>query len=201
MTDKKEKTLVVIKPDGVQRSLIGEVIKRYERAGLKLVALKMFVPEPGFVEKHYLLDPEWKQKTGEKTIAAYKEKGLEHPAGEDAIKAADVILAGLKKYLSAGPVVAMVWEGINAVGIVRKITGGTEPLTSDVGTIRGDYTIDSYKLSDIDGRSVRNIVHASGSVDEANQEIPIWFKNEEIQDYKLVQERILYDVDLDGILE
>jgi len=118
MTDKKEKTLVVIKPDGVQRSLIGEVIGRYERAGLKLVALKMFVPGPDFVEEHYLLDSEWKQKTGQKTIDAYKEKGLEHPAGEDAIKAADVILAGLKKYLSAGPVVAMVWEGINAVGIV-----------------------------------------------------------------------------------
>lgn len=201
MTDKKERTLVVIKPDGVQRSLIGEVIKRYEQAGLKLVALKMFVPEADFVEKHYLLDSQWKQNTGQKTIDAYKEKGMEHPAGDDPIKAADTILAGLKKYLSAGPVVAMVWEGINAVGIVRKITGGTEPLTSDVGTIRGDYTIDSYKLADVDGRSVRNIVHASGSTDEANQEIDLWFTAKDLHDYKLVQERILYDVDLDGILE
>ena len=201
MTDKREKTLVVIKPDGVQRSLIGEVIKRYEQAGLKLTGLKMFVPNADFVEKHYLLDPSWKQNTGQKTIDAYKEKGMEHPAGDDPIKAADAILAGLKKYLSAGPVVAMVWEGINAVGIVRKITGGTEPLTSDVGTIRGDYTIDSYKLADVDGRSVRNIVHASGSVDEANNEIDLWFTKEEIHQYKLVQERILYDVDLDGILE
>jgi nucleoside-diphosphate kinase len=201
MTDKKEKTLVVIKPDGVQRSLIGEIVKRYEQAGLKLAGLKMFVPEADFVEKHYLLDSEWKNNTGQKTIDAYKEKGIVHPAGDDPIKAADTILAGLRSYLASGPVVAMIWEGINAVGIVRKITGGTEPLTSDVGTIRGDYTIDSYKLADVDGRSVRNLVHASGTVDEANQEIALWFEEEEIHNYKLVQESILYDVNLDGILE
>ena len=201
MTDKKERTLVVVKPDGVQRSLIGEIIKRYEKTGLKLIALKMFVPDADFVEKHYTLDPTWKERAGEKTIAAYKEKGLEHPAGEDAIKAGETILDGLKKYLVSGPVVAMVWEGINSVGVVRKITGGTEPLTSDVGTIRGDFTIDSYKLADVDTRSVRNLVHASGSVDEAKDEIKLWFDEKELNNYRLVQEAILYDVNLDGILE
>ncbi|MBU2101523.1 nucleoside-diphosphate kinase [Patescibacteria group bacterium] len=201
MTDKKERTLVVIKPDGIQRSLIGEIVKRYERAGLKLVGIKMFVPESGFVEKHYLLDPGWKESVGKKTLEAYKDKGLEHPAGDDPIKAADTIIEALKKYLSSGPVIAMVWEGINSVGVVRKITGGTEPLTSDVGTIRGDYTIDSYKLADVDGRSVRNLVHASGSPEEAKNEIKLWFSEKELLDYRLVQEAILYDVNLDGILE
>jgi nucleoside-diphosphate kinase len=195
-----EQTLVVIKPDGIQRSLIGEIVKRYERLGLKLVALKMMVPTPEFVEKHYTLDPTWRMKNGEKTIKAYKDKG-EKPLSDDPMEMSGITLTNLKKYLSSGPVVPMVWQGANAVSIVRKITGGTEPLTSDVGTIRGDFVIDSYKMSDFGGRSVRNLIHASGSVQEAEKEIALWFKKEEIIKYKLVQEHILYDVNLDGILE
>ena len=95
----------------------------------------------------------------------------------------------------------MVWQGAHAVKIVRKLTGGTEPLTSDVGTIRGDYVLDSYQMSDSDGRSIRNLVHASGSVKEAEDEIKHWFKKNEFFNYKLVQEQILYDVNMDGILE
>jgi nucleoside-diphosphate kinase len=110
-------------------------------------------------------------------------------------------LENLKKYFTSGPVVAMVWEGMHACGIVRKITGGTEPLTSDVGTIRGDFTIDSYEFADTFDRSVRNIVHASGSYEEAQKEIKVWFSDDEILKYRLIAERILYDVNLDGILE
>jgi len=198
---KSERTLVVIKPDGVQRGLIGEVIKRYERTGLKLVGVKTFVPTDEFAEKHYLLDPSWKKNAGEKVLKAYEAKGLKHPAGDDPIAIGDIILGVLKKYIASGPVVAMVWEGLHAVGIVRKITGGTEPLTSDVGTIRGDFTIDSYQFADVSGRAVRNIVHSSGSVEEAQQEIALWFSEKELVSYKLVQESILYDVNLDGILE
>jgi nucleoside-diphosphate kinase len=95
----------------------------------------------------------------------------------------------------------MVWEGAHVVEIVRKITGGTEPRSSDVGTIRGDYVLDSYTMADIDDRSVRNLVHASGSNEEAVKEINHWFKPSELIDYKLIQEKILYDVNLDGILE
>jgi len=195
-----EKTLVVIKPDGIQRSLIGEIIRRYERIGLKLIGLKIFVPQADFIEKHYTLDPEWRMKNGEKTIQAYKDKG-ENPPTEDPMEMSGMTLERLKKYMSSGPVVAMVWQGANAVKIVRKITGGTEPLTSDVGTIRGDYVLDSYQVSDLGGRSVRNLVHASGSVKEAEDEISLWFRPEELVKYNLVQERILYDVNLDGILE
>lgn len=197
---KQEKTLVIIKPDGVQRSLIGEIIKRYERSGLKLVALKLVVPQGEMVRKHYLVDPEWTRKVGEKSIKAYENKGLKAPYG-DPIKCGESVLERLIKYLTSGPVLAMVWQGSKAVGITRKITGGTEPLTSDVGTIRGDFTVDSYDLSDTDERAIRNLIHASSSVDEAEKEIPLWFQPEEIISYRLVQEQILYDVNLDGILE
>lgn len=197
---KKERTLAVIKPDGVQRSLIGEIIKRYERSGLKLVGLKMLVPTPEFVRKHYMSNPEWLEKTGTKAIESYKKKG-KTPPSEDPRKIAGIVLDNLSKYLSSGPVIAMVWQGVNAVGIVRKITGGTEPLTSDIGTIRGDFVIDSYEISDTDGRAVRNLVHASGTPEEAKKEIALWFKPEELFNYRLICDEILYDVNLDGILE
>jgi nucleoside-diphosphate kinase len=197
---KKDRTLVIIKPDAVQRSLIGEITKRYEQVGLKLVALKMLVPTPEQIEKHYTLDPQWRRVTGEKTIKGYTDKGLVPPE-TDPLKVTEVLLGRLKKYMTAGPVIAMIWEGAHAVGIVRKLTGGTEPLTSDVGSIRGDYVLDSYQMTDIDSRSIRNLVHASGSNAEAEMEIKHWFTEKEIIDYRLVQEQILYDVNLDGILE
>ncbi len=198
---KKERTLVIVKPDGVQRNLIGEVIKRYERAGLKLVAIKMMVPTAEYIEKHYTLDPEWRRITGEKTIASYVSKG-ETPWTTDPYEVTDAVLKGLKKFMVSGPVIPMVWEGMHAVEIVRKITGGTEPRGSaDVGTIRGDFSIDSYAVSDQDKRSVRNIVHASGNTKEADMEIKHWFNENELINYHLIQEQILYDVDIKGIFE
>ena len=196
----KERTLVIIKPDGVQRTLIGEIIKRYERTGLKLVALKMIVPDAGKIEKHYLTDPEWKKKVGEKSISAYQKRGVTPPA-TDPEEVGSKVLERLKKYMTSGPVIAMIWQGNQAVGIVRKITGGTEPLTSDVGTIRGDLTIDSYQISDTDDRPIRNLIHASGTLEDAEKEIVLWFSEKEIINYRLIQEQILYDVNLDGILE
>jgi len=197
---KEEKTLIIIKPDGVQRSLIGEIIKRYEQIGLKLVGLKLTVPTEEHIEKHYTLDPEWRRITGEKTIDGYKKKGMKPPT-EDPLEVTATVLKNLRKYMTSGPVIVMVWQGAHAVGIVRKITGGTEPLTSDVGTIRGDLVLDSYQMSDTDGRAVRNLIHASGSTEEAENEINHWFKKEELINYRLVGEQILYDVNLDGILE
>jgi nucleoside-diphosphate kinase len=197
---KQERTLVVVKPDGVQRSLIGEVIGRFEKVGLKLVAMKMLVPTEEHVEKHYTLDPEWRRLTGEKTIASYAKKG-EKFWTEDPLEVTKVLLEKLKKYMTSGPVVAMVWQGAHATELVRKIVGGTEPRTSDVGTIRGDYVLDSYIMSDNDGRAVRNLIHASGSAKESEAEIKHWFKENELVNYKLIAEQILYDVNLDGLLE
>lgn len=197
---KEERTLVVIKPDGIQRSLIGEIVKRYEKIGLKLVGLKMLVPTTEFIEKHYTLDPEWRRITGEKRIKAAKDKG-EKPPSEDPFEITNIVLEKLKKYMTSGPVIAMVWQGAHSVELVRKITGGTEPRTSDVGTIRGDFVIDSYNMADDDGRAVRNLIHASGTVAEAENEIRHWFNESELMNYRLIQEQILYDVNLDGLLE
>ncbi|MEI8123880.1 MAG: nucleoside-diphosphate kinase [bacterium] len=197
---KNERTFVIIKPDGVQRSLIGEVIGRFERIGLKLVAMKMVLPTAEMAKKHYTLDPEWVRKVGEKSIANYGKKGLTPPSN-DPLEIGNKVLGNLINYMTSGPVVAMAWQGAHAVGIVRKIVGGTEPLTSDVGTIRGDFVLDSYQISDADGRAVRNIIHASGSVDEAKGEIDLWFNDKEVIKYRHIQDAILYDVDLDGILE
>lgn len=198
---KEDRTLVIIKPDGVQRALIGEIVKRYERVGLKLVGIKMLVPTAEHVEAHYTLDANWRRVTGEKSIKAYTDKGKEHPLGNDPLKVTDMILKKLKLYMTSGPVIAMVWQGAHAAPLVRKITGSTEPLSSDVGTIRGDFVLDSYQMSDADARSVRNLVHASGSAEEAEMEIPHWFKSEELVSYKHLHEAILYDVNLDGILD
>jgi len=196
----KERTLVLIKPDGVQRSLIGQIVQRYEQTGLKLVGLKFFIPSPELVKKHYLVVDTWLESVGQKAKEAYLKKGLKPPF-EDPKKCGQQVLKRLEKYLSSGPIVAMIWQGNEAVGIIRKITGGTEPLISDVGTIRGDLTIDSYQLADTGDRAVRNLIHASASPEEAEKEIKVWFKENEVLKYRLISEAILYDVNLDGLKE
>ncbi len=196
---KEERTLVLIKPDAIQRALIGEIVRRYERLGLKLVGLKMVVPTAEHVEGHYTLDPNWRQVTGEKTIASYLSRGFPPPS-KDPLEITAKILKNLKKYLTSGPIICMVWQGAHAVELVRKITGGTEPRTSPVGTIRGDFVLDSYVMSDADDRAVRNLIHASGSIAEAEMEIPHWFGKKELIDYKVSHEDILYEKELQGIL-
>jgi nucleoside-diphosphate kinase len=196
---KAEQTLVIVKPDGIQRALIGEIMKRYERTGLKLVALKMLVPTETMIEEHYLLDPDWKKNVGEKAIASYVKKG-ETPPSSDPIAVADLVVERLKKYMTSGPVIAMIWEGGHAVELVRKVTGGTEPRSAGVGTIRGDFVLDSYQMADTDDRAIRNLIHASGTVPEAEKEIPHWFTPEEIISYRVPHEATLYDVDMKNIL-
>lgn len=202
MAKTTERTLVVVKPDGVQRSLVGEIVRRFERVGLKLCAMKMVQAPEDMATKHYyeVGGDEWLEEVGRKARAAYEKKGLESPYKTNR-ENGEAVLKSNAKYLSSGPVVAMVWEGNQAVELVRKLAGATEPLSSDVGTIRGDYTLDSYSLADTDQRSVRNLLHASGTAEEAEIETKIWFDESEILDYKHIQEKILYDVNLDGIQE
>jgi nucleoside-diphosphate kinase len=199
---KDEKTLVIIKPDGVQRALIGEIIRRYERTGLKLLALKMVIPTEELATKHYyeVGGDAWVEEVGRKARAAYEKQGKKSPYKTNK-ENGEAVLRANAKYLNSGPVVAMIWQGNQAVELVRKITGGTEPLTSDIGTIRGDLTLDSYYMADLDQRSVRNLIHASGDEEEADKEIKIWFTEEEILKYTHLHEKILYDVNLDGIKE
>jgi nucleoside-diphosphate kinase len=188
-----EKTLIVVKPDGVQRNLIGEIISRYERTGLKLVGLKMVQPTQDLVQKHYTIDPGWFEAVGTKAIDSYKKKG-ETPPSDDPVAVGKEVLERLKLYITANPVVAMIWEGNEAVKLGRKITGGTEPLgAADMGTIRGDFSLESYQLADGAERAIVNLVHASGSPEEAEKEIDLWFDKNEVLDYKLIRDTLLYD--------
>lgn len=186
-----ERSLVIVKPDGVQRGLVGEVITRLERKGLKLVAMKMVWPTVELAKKHYDMPVDTMKLLGDRTIAAYKEKGIDDK--RDPMDIARDIIAKLAFYLSAGPVVVMVVEGAHAVANVRKVRGHTNPMQADIGSISADYSIDSYFISDEDGRAIRNLVHASGNVEEAENEIKIWFRPEELVSYNMAIEAILYD--------
>jgi nucleoside-diphosphate kinase len=196
---KKERTFVMLKPDAVQRGLVGETIRRLEKTGLKLIAMKFVMATEEQLWKHYNKDDAWYIKKGEQTISERKALGL--PIEKEAIEYGKDIIRALIKFMSCGPVVPMVFEGNQAVGIVKKLVGSTEPLSSDAGTIRGDYTLDSYNLANLDGRAVRNVIHCSDPVEDAKREIPIWFSEEEILSYRLIAEQILYDVNLDSIKE
>ncbi len=197
---KKEQAFVMVKPDGVQRSLIGDIIKRFERTGLKLVALKMILPTEAQCLTHYNKDDTWFLRKGNGIIENRKKMGA--PIEKEPIEYGKDIITTIVKYMTCGPAVAMIWEGNSAVGVIKKIVGGTEPSTSDVGTIRGDYTIDSYTLCDFDGsRAMRNLIHCTDVPEESAREISIWFSPSEIVSYRLIGETMLYDVNLDGILE
>ena len=196
---KYERTFVILKPDAVQRSLVGEVVRRLERTGLKFVGVKMIVATREEAKAHYGKDDAWCTKVGARIIENMEKAG-EKPS-KPALFYGQEILDGLLDFLTCSPIVVMALEGNKAVGVVKKLVGGTEPLTSDVGTIRGDLTSDSYEVAGIDGRAVRNLVHCSDSIEEATREIAIWFKPGELVNYKHLAERMLYDVNLDGILE
>lgn len=195
----KQQTLLIIKPDGVQRALAGNIVSRIERTGLKIVALKMVLPTRDQLITHYNKDEAWFLKKGTNIVENKKANG--QPIEKEAVEYGRDIIEQLVTFMTSGPVVAMVIQGNEAVNIVKKIVGGTEPATSDVGTIRGDLTVDSYEHATVDGRAVRNLIHCSDEFSEAQREIAVWFTNDEIINYRLVSEQILYDVNLDGILE
>ncbi len=195
----QERTFVILKPDTVQRSLIGEVIKRFERTGLKCTAMKMFMADEARLLKHYNKDDAWFLKKGTRIVEDLEAQG--RPVEKEAIEYGKDIIRTIVHYMEAAPVVAMVWEGNASVAVVTKLVGTTEPTTSDVGTIRGDFTVDSYSHSSYENRSVRNLIHCSESPEEAEREIALWFTEDEIMKYTTAQERIMYDVNLDGTNE
>lgn len=197
----KEQTFVMIKPDGVQRNLVGEIIQRFERTGLKLVAIKMIVPDHQRLSTHYSKSDQWYEEKGGKIVEKMLARGEQ--AEKPAIEYGKDIVRALLDYMSSGPAVLMIWEGNRAMSIVKKLVGGTEPLTSDIGTIRADYTLDSYDMANIDGRAVRNLMHCTDPEDgasEAEREINIWFQKTEIIGYRHIQETVLYDPKISGIV-
>jgi nucleoside-diphosphate kinase len=195
----QERSLVLLKPDTVQRSLVGEVIKRFENTGLKISAMKMIVPTEAQLLTHYNKDDAWYQRKGEGIVKELEQQGK--TIDKEPIEYGKDIIRTIVRYMTAAPVVAMILEGNKAVSVVTKIVGTTEPATSDVGTIRGDYTVDSYFHATFENRAVRNLVHQSESPEEAEREMAIWFTESEIMNYVTAQERIMYDVNFDGVSE
>jgi len=186
-----EKTLVIIKPDGVQRGLVGDILARFEKAGLKIVAMRLVWPNTKLVGEHYADDEDYHKSVGEKALENAESKGIEMK--ETAVEIGKRVREANMRYLSSGPVLAMVLEGNTAVETVRNIIGGTNPLSADVGTIRGDLTIDDFAQADIEGRSVRNLMHASGDTDEADREIGLWFTDKDLHEYQTVMDKVLHD--------
>lgn len=187
-----EKSLVLIKPDGVQRGLVGEIIGRFERAGLKLVAIKMVHATHEDVDKHYALTEEWMKAVYDKAKAKYEANGEKFEYA-DHVAYGTQIKNGLLDFLKSAPIVAMVWEGDGAVAIIRKLVGATEPAGSLPGTIRGDFSHDNYALSNAQNRPLRNLIHASGNTTEADSEIKVWFTDTELYKYEHVNDRVQYD--------
>lgn len=160
-----QRSLVVLKPDAVQRGIVGEIVQRFERVGLKIVGMKMAMPDEGHYYKHY-------EEIG-KMITRRGEEAFKYNV----------------RYMMTGPVIAMVLEGVEAIPLVRKIVGTTEPKAAEMGTIRGDFSHMSFEYSNTKGIGVPNLVHASGSPEEAKEEIRLWFNDDELYDYSNLNEK------------
>lgn len=192
---KEEKTLVLIKPDGVKRGLIGEIISRIEQRGLKIIALKMIWATPEQIDNHYPKDPNWIKRLGEKTLATYEKFGydpLEELGTNDPFKIGLEVRKWLIDFMTSGPIVKMVVEGVHAIEMVRKLVGHSIPALAEMGTIRGDFSVDSATLANREKRAIHNIVHASETPEEAQHEIDFWFSPEEIYSYKRAEEDIMF---------
>ena len=199
MNPSTQRTFVAIKHDGIQRGLVGEIIRRFERAGLKIIGMKMMVPDEQRVFDHYGKDDEWFLRKGKSFVENLEKEGK--TPEKEAIEYGKDIIRALAKFFVSGPMIAMCVEGVHAREIVKKLVGGTEPLSSDVGTIRGDFTLDSYEMANRDNRGVRNLIHCSDEPEEAEREVALWFDESELIKYRHIAEAMMYDVDLDGYLE
>ena len=184
---KEEKTFVLIKPDGVQKGLIGEIIKRFEQRDLKIVALEMFLPTAEQIDKHYPKDKTWIKRLGEKSLNTYEKYGIDPKpllGTTDQLEIGEMVRSWVIDYMSSAPLVRIVVQGLHAVDMVRKIAGSTLPYQADMGTIRGDFSNDSPALANSEKRAVMNLIHASEMPEEAKHEITHWFGDFKAHDYK-----------------
>lgn len=192
---RRERTLVFVKPDGVQRGLVGEVVRRFERTGLKLVGMKMVWPTKDLLDRHYPNEKGFLTTIGGKTKDAFATYGLDvkqQTGTDDPLEIGRQVRGWLIDDVSSGPVVAFVLEGIHAISVARKIVGDTLPYRAAPGTIRGDFSIDSPTVASLANRPVRNLIHASGSGEEAQSEIPLWFADRELFEYDRTDARAFF---------
>lgn len=191
---KQQQTLVLVKPDGVKRGLVGEVISRIERRGLKLVALKMVVVDREHLDQHFPKDPEWSARLGDKSLKSFSEYGLDpmqYMGTGDREEIGKQVKAWLFDYMVKGPIIAIVVEGIHAIDMVRKLAGNTLPVFAEMGTIRGDFSVDSPAIANTEKRGIYNIMHASETPEEAENEIQLWFTKDEIHSYKRAEDDMM----------
>jgi len=195
----EERTLILMKPDVLQRQIVGEILSRFERKGFKLVAVKMLNATKAQVGEHYTADEQYLIETGEKAKKGAEMRGQD-VTNWNSLEWGKIIRERNIAYLTCGPILAVVLEGPGVVSGVRKVLGSTSPADGDVGTIRADYSFDSYALADVVARSTRTMLHASDSPENAQREIKIWFKESEIcNNYETVAEKIFYDAGWDTV--
>tara|TARA_Y100000310_G_C20644632_1_gene795859 strand:+ start:137 stop:727 length:591 start_codon:yes stop_codon:yes gene_type:complete len=192
---KEERTVLIVKPDGVKRGLVGDVVTRIESRGLKIIAIKMVKATRNQAKIHYPGTDEWLIGMGNKTLENYEQynRSPKKELGtDDPLKIGKIIYKWNVDFLTSGPMVAIMISGIHAVDMIRKIVGHTCPSKAEMGTIRGDYSVDSPTLANIGKRALHNLVHASGDQSEAKHEIKHWFGQSEIHDYDRAEEDIMF---------
>jgi nucleoside-diphosphate kinase len=186
---REEKTVILIKPDGVKRGLIGEVISRVEKRGLKIVSLEMIWAKREQIDQHYPEDKAWITRVGHKTLSSYKKYGVNAKKAmgtENPFKIGGMVREWLLDYLTSGPMVKMVVKGNHAIEMVRKMSGNTMPAQAELGTVRGDFSVDDPGIANREKRAVYNIIHISETPEEAQHEIEFWFAAEDVFDYDTV---------------
>ena len=192
---KQEKTVFIIKPDGVKRGLVGEILSRFEKRGLKIIALNMVLASKENMDNHYPKDDAWIKRLGEKSLANYQQYGVdprEKLGTDDPFEIGKMIRKWVVEYMTSGPIVKGIASGVHAIDMVRKICGNSLPNLADMGTIRGDFSVDSAVSANLNNRSIKNIIHASENEKEVKNEIALWFKDHEIHDYKRAEEDIMF---------
>ena len=192
---KEEKTVFIIKPDGVKRGLIGEILSRFEKRGLKIIALDMVWASKEEMDGHYPKDEAWIKRLGEKSLANYQQYGVdpkEKLGTDNPLEIGRMIRKWVVEYMTSGPVVKGVVSGVHAIDMVRKICGNSLPNLADMGTIRGDFSVDSAVSANLNKRATRNIIHASENKQEVENEMKLWFKEKEIHNYKRAEEDIMF---------
>ena len=190
-----ERTLVLIKPDGVIRGLAGQILQRFEQVGLKIVGLKMLRATLSQLEKHFPQSDQWVEEMGKKSLATYQEYSIdpiEILGTNNPMEIGTKIKEWNCLYLTMGPVVAMVFQGVHAIDVVRKIIGHTLPYRANPGTIRGDFSINSPDLANMVGSACKNLIHASGNKEEAEAEIQCWFSPDELVSWERVDESLMF---------
>lgn len=195
MHPKEEITVIILKPDAVKRGLIGEIIKRIEDRGLKIVGLKMFQATRKQIDEHYPNTQEWLKKVGNKTLLTYEKYGYDpliELKTKDPIEIGRLVRKWLIDFMTSGPMVKMAIQGVHAREMIRKLVGHTIPALAELGSIRGDFSVDSAILANRDKRAIHNLIHASETPEEQKHELEYWFSPDEIFNYKRADEDVMF---------